>query len=46
MEIRTVDVSYTMGGATIGLSNSEHTNDSYTAGDDTTETIFAISLAF
>ena len=46
MEIRTVDVSYTMGGATLGLSNSEHTNDSYTAGDDTTETIFAISLAF
>jgi len=46
MEITTIDVSYTMGGATIGLSNSEHTNDSYTAGDDTTETIFAISLAF
>jgi hypothetical protein len=46
MEITTIDLSYTMGGATIGVSNSEHSNDSYTAGDDTTETIVAISLAF
>ena len=46
MEITTIDVSYTMGGATIGISNSEHSNDSYTAGDDTTETIVALSLAF
>jgi hypothetical protein len=46
MEITTIDVSYTMGGATLGLSNSEHSNDSYTAADDTTETIVAISLAF
>ena len=35
-----------MGGATLGISNSEMSNDSYTAGDDTTETIVAISLAF
>ncbi len=46
MEIVTIDVSYTMGGATLGLSNSEITNDSYTAGDETTETIVAVSLAF
>ncbi len=46
MEITTIDASYTMGGATIGISNSEMSNDSYTAGDDTTETIVAISLAF
>ena len=46
MEIVTIDVSYTMGGATLGLSNSEITNDSYTAGDETTETIVALSLAF
>ena len=46
MEITTIDVSYTVGGATLGLSNSEHSNDSYTSGDDTTETIVAISLAF
>ena len=46
LEITTIDVSYTVGGATIGVSNSEHSNDSYTAGDDTTETIVAISLAF
>ena len=46
MEITTIDVSYTIGGATIGVSNSEHSNDSYTTGDDTTETIVAISLAF
>ncbi len=46
MEITTIDVSYTMGGATLGLSNSETSNDSYTTGDDSTETIVAISLAF
>ena len=28
------------------ISNSETSNDSYTAGDDTTETIVAVSLAF
>ncbi len=46
MEITTIDLSYTMGGATLGISNSETSNDSYTSGDDTTETIVAISLAF
>ena len=46
MEITTIDLSYTMGGATIGISNSEHSNDSYITGDDTTETIVALSLAF
>ena len=46
LEITTIDLSYTVGGATIGISNSEHSNDSYTAGDDTTETIVALSLAF
>ena len=46
MEITTIDLSYTMGGATLGISNSEMSNDSYTSGDDTTETIVAITLAF
>ena len=46
MEITTIDLSYTVGGATLGISNSEMSNDSYTSGDDTTETIVAISLAF
>ena len=46
MEITTIDLSYTVGGATLGISNSEMSNDSYTAGDDTTETIVALSLAF
>ena len=46
MEITTVDVAYTIGGATLGLSNSETTNDSYTSGDEVTETIVAITLAF
>ena len=46
MEITTIDISYTVGGATLGISNSEMSNDSYTAGDDTTETIVALSLAF
>ena len=44
MEITTIDVSYTVGGATLGLSNSEMSNDSYTSGDDTTETIVAYHL--
>ena len=30
MEITTIDVSYTIGGATLSLSNSEASNDSYT----------------
>ena len=46
MDITTIDIAYTMGGATLSLSNSEGTNDSYTSGDETNETIFAISLAF
>ena len=46
MEMTTIDVSYTIGGATLGISNSEITNDGYTAGDETTETIVALALAF
>ena len=46
LEITTIDLSYTVGGATLGITNSEMSNDSYTAGDDTTETIVALSLAF
>ena len=46
MEITTMDVAYTIGGATLSLSHSEASNDSYTTGDDTNETIAAISLAF
>ena len=46
MEIVTIDVAYTIGGATLGVSNSETTNDSYTAGDEVNETIVALTLAF
>ena len=46
MEIQTIDVAYTVGGATFSVSTSEATNDSYTIGDDTNEHIFAMSLAF
>ena len=46
MEIQTIDVAYTMGGMTLSVSSSEGTNDAYTAGDDTNEHIFAMSLAF
>ncbi len=46
MEITTIDVAYSLGGATLGLSNSETTNDSYTSGDEVVETIVAITLAF
>jgi hypothetical protein len=46
MDIDTVDASYTVGGMTLSLSNSETSNASYTSGDDVTETIIAMSLAF
>jgi hypothetical protein len=46
MEIQTIDIAYTVGGATFSVSSSEGTNDSYTSGDDTNEHIFAMSLAF
>ena len=46
MDIDTIDVAYTMGGMTLSLSNSETSNASYTSGDDVTETIVAMSLAF
>ena len=46
MEIDTIDLSYTVGGATIGLSQSETSLDSYTTGDEVTETILAVSMAF
>ena len=46
MEIQTIDVAYTLGGATLGLSQSETTNDSYTQGDEVIETIIALTLAF
>ena len=46
MEIVTIDVAYTIGGATLGVSNSETTNDSYTTGDEVNETIVALTLAF
>ena len=46
MEIDTIDLSYTVGGMTIGLSQSETSLDSYTTGDEVTETIFAVSMAF
>ena len=46
MEIQTIDLAYTVGGATFSVSTSEGTNDSYTTGDDSNEHIFAMSLAF
>ena len=46
MEIDTIDLSYTVGGMTIGLSQSETSVDSYTTGDEVTETILAVSMAF
>ena len=46
MEIDTIDLSYTVGGMTIGLSQSETSTDSYTTGDEVTETILAVSMAF
>jgi len=46
MEIQTIDVAYTVGGATFSVSTSEASNDSYTTGDDSNEHIFAMSLAF
>ena len=46
MEIETIDLAYTVGGMTLSLSNSETKNASYTEGDEVTETIVAMSMAF
>ena len=46
MEIDTIDLSYTVGGMTLGLSQSETSLDSYTTGDEVTETIVAVTMAF
>ena len=46
MKIETIDIAYTIGGATLAVSSSETSGDSYVTGDDTKETIFAITLAF
>ena len=45
MEIQTIDIAYTVGGATFSLSTSEGTNDSYTTGDDSNETIFCYVIS-
>jgi hypothetical protein len=46
MEIETIDLAYTVGGMTLSVSNSETKNASYIEGDDVTETIVAMSMAF
>ena len=46
MEIDTIDLSYTVGGMTLGLSQSETSTESYTTGDEVTETILAVTMAF
>ena len=34
MDITTIDLAYTIGGATLGLSNSDISNDSYSSNTD------------
>ena len=46
MEIDTIDLSYTVGGMTLGVSQSETDVESYTAGDTVKETIVAVTMAF
>ena len=46
MEIDTIDLSYTVGGMTLGVSQSETSLDSYTTGDEVKETIVAVTMAF
>ena len=46
MEIDTIDLSYTVGGMTLGVSQSETSTDSYIETDEVTETIVAVTMAF
>ena len=45
-ESTAVQVAYTMGGMTLALSHGSHDNNGYTTGENTEQTLFAVTMAF
>ena len=45
-ESTSVQIAYTMGGATIAVSHASHDNNGYVDGDNTDQTLFALTMAF
>ena len=45
-ESSAVQIAYTMGGATIAVSHASHDNNAYVDGDNTDQTLFALTMAF
>ena len=45
-ESSAVQVAYTMGGMTLAVSHASHDNNAYVTGDNTDQTLFAVTMAF
>ncbi len=45
-ESSAVQVAYTMGGMTLAVSHASHDNNGYTDGNNTDQTVFAVTMAF
>ena len=45
-ESSAVQVAYNMGGMTLAVSHASHDNNSYTDGNNTDQTLFAVTMAF
>ena len=46
MEQETIQLAYTVGGATLGISDIEVTNSDYTASKDETQTVISLGISF
>jgi len=46
IEMDSVQIAYSLGGATLSIARADYENVNYTNGDDVTETIVAMSFAF
>ena len=46
MEQETLQVAYTVGGATLGIADIEVSNADYTEGKDETQTIISLGISF
>jgi len=44
--VDSIQAAYTMGGMTLALARTKYDNASYTTGNDVTETLFAVTMAF
>ena len=45
-ESSAVQVAYNMGGMTVAVSHASHDNNAYVDGDNTDQTLFAVTMAF